>query len=289
MSARPVRTRGGLSEAGSWELAEAPPGPGLEGFVRHYVGFVESSPAPLRRRETPSANTVLIVNLGAPIEVGAPGRTTVTHTDSFVARMSELPATTVFHGTSAGVQVDFTPLGLRMFCDLAADEMPDPAVALDELIGADGRRLTEAIADAPDWRSRFDILDAEIARRFAAARPLTPSIAWAWEMLESSGGRAPIAELVERIGCSPRHLIGGFRRHVGVTPKVAARILRFDHAAGALRRGSDASLAATALRCGFHDQAHMTREFKDFAGITPAAYRAASLPGHLGVAAPPNG
>ncbi len=289
MPARPVRTRRGASEAGSWELAESPPGPGLEGLVRGYVGFVESSPAPLRRREAPSATTALIVNLGAPIEVGAPGRATVSLADSFIARMSELPATTVFQGTSSGVQVNFTPLGLRMFCDLAADEMPDPAVALNDLIGADGRRLTEAIGDAPGWGSRFDILDAEITRRFAVARPLTPSIAWAWEMLESSGGRAPIAGLVDRIGCSPRHLISGFRRHVGVTPKTAARILRFDHAAGVLRGGTDVSLAATALRCGFHDQAHMTREFRGFAGITPAAFRAASLPGHVGVAAPANG
>jgi AraC-like DNA-binding protein len=287
VSRRPTRVRRQHAPLGGWELAEAPPAPALAGLVRGYVGFVETSAIPLRRLEAPSGHPVLIVNFGAPLEVGAPGRPTMVHADSFVARLSDLPATTAFSGTSAGVQVNFTTLGLHLFCGLAMDELPDPAIALAEILGADGRLLTETLADAPDWEARFDVLDAAIERRFADARPTAAYVEWAWRALEASAGRVEIGWLSERIGCSHRHLIAGFRQHVGVAPKTAARILRFDNAARRVRDGNRAGLARIATECGYNDQAHMTREFRAFAGTTPAAYRGAALPGYLGIPAVP--
>jgi AraC-like DNA-binding protein len=280
---RRVRRRG--SEDGDWELAEAPPTAPLAGLVRRYVGFIETAEATLRRREPPSGTAVLIVNFGAPLEVGAPGRGSRSHAGSFVARISELPATTAFTGTSAGIQVDFTPLGLHLFCALPLDELPAPAVGLAELLGDDGRRLPEMLEAAPGWEARFELLDAVIARRVAAARPPTPSVAWAWRTLEARAGGVEIAALVERLGCSPRHLIAGFREQIGVPPKTAARILRFERAARAVRERPAESLARIAAGAGYHDQAHMTREFRSLAGVTPAAYRRASIPGYLGLPA----
>jgi AraC-like DNA-binding protein len=278
-----TRIRTGASEGGGWELAEAAPGPGLAGVVRGYVGFVETAKRTLRRREPPSATAVLIINFGVPLEVGAPGRPATAHRGSFVARLSRLPASTAFTGTSAGVQVDFTPLGLHLFCGLAVDELPEPAVDLTELLGEDGRRLTEMLEAARGWEARFELLDAAIAARIAAARPPTPSVEWAWRTLAASYGTVEIGALSDRIGCSPRHLIAGFRQQIGVTPKTAARILRFERASRSLRERPRDGLARIAAACGYHDQAHMTREFGSLAGITPAGYRRASIPGFLGL------
>lgn len=271
------------SEAGDWELVTAAPAPALRGLVRGYSGFVEESPRPLRRRELPTSTPVLIVNFGAPFEVGIPGGTASAHGESFVARVAPLPATTSFTGTSAGVQVDFTPLALHMFLGLAMGELPEPAVGLGELLGVAGRRLTEELEDAPDWEARFDLLDAAIARRLAAARAPRPSVEWAWRALETSGGRAEIGRLGERLGCSPRHLISGFREQIGVAPKTAARILRLERAAAMLRGGAQPSLARVASDCGYHDQAHMSREFRSLAMTTPAALAAAARPGFYGI------
>jgi transcriptional regulator GlxA family with amidase domain len=68
-----------------------------------------------------------------------------------------------------------------------------------------------------------------------------------------------------------------------VPPKTAARILRFERAAHLVRAARPASLARIASESGYHDQAHMMREFRVLAGITPAAYRVAALPGYLGI------
>lgn len=76
-----TRARRGQSDAGSRELVEGPPGAGLGGPVRGYVGFGETSPSPLRRREAPSGTAVVVVDFGARIEVGA-GGPTVVHAES---------------------------------------------------------------------------------------------------------------------------------------------------------------------------------------------------------------
>jgi AraC-like DNA-binding protein len=281
-----ARLATGIAEHGEWLMAGAPPAPELAGLVRGYTGFIERSEAPLRRLEPPSATAVLIVSFGAPFEVSAPGRPVTAHEESFIGRVSRLPATVEFVGTSAGIQVDFTPLGVQMFCGLPMDEVPDPAVRLDDLIGADGPVLTELLADAPDWDTRFDLLDAAILRRYARVPEPPTGIAWAWRMLEVSGGRTRVGALSERLGWTPRRLIDGFRAHVGVTPKTAGRILRFHRATGLLR-AADARMpiAWIASECGYTDQAHMTREFREFAERTPAAYRNAALPGYLGIPA----
>ena len=280
---RQTRIRRQSSEAGGWELAEAPPAPALAGLVRGYVGFVETATATLRRREPPSSTVVLIVNLGVPLEISAPDRPAATHADSFVARLSHLPATTAFTGTSSGIQVDFTPLGLHLFCGLPLDELPDPAAGLTEILGEEGRRLTEMLEAARGWEARFDVLDAVILRRVGAARPPTPSVEWAWRTLEATAGGVEIGTLSQRLGSSPRHLISGFRQQIGVTPKSAARILRFERASRLVRQRPVDSLARIAAGTGYTDQAHMTREFRSLAGITPAAYRRAAIPGFLGL------
>jgi AraC-like DNA-binding protein len=276
---RVVRSR---SEEGRWELADASPAPELRGLVAGDTGFVEKAER-LRRREAPRETVTVIVNFGVPLEIGAPGVSVKSHRASFVARLSSVPATTEFTGTSAGVQVDFSPLGAHMFFGLAMDELPEPVVSLEELLGAEGRRLTEALEAAAGWESRFEVLDAAIARRVAAARAPSPSVDWAWRTLQASAGGVEIGRLAERLGCSRRHLIAGFRQQVGVPPKTAARIIRFDRTARALRAGPGVGLARIATEFGYHDQSHMTREFSELAGMTPAAYTAAGLPGYLGV------
>lgn len=271
-----------FDSAGAWEMASAPPPPSLRGLVHEYVGFVETSATPLRRRETPSSLVTLIINLGTPLSVTPLGAEPTAHDSSFIARISSLPAVTEFVGTSAGIQVDMTPLGAHMLLDLAMDELPEPSANLDELLGLDAALLTEQLAGISAWEERFERLDRFILRRLEAARDPSPSVTWAWRALLTSGGRVEIGALTDRLGCSRRHLIAGFRDQVGVPPKTAAAIIRFARAASLLRRGGDVSLAEVAFASGYHDQSHMSRDFRRFGGTTPAVYAGAwhsSFPG----------
>ena len=95
----------------------------------------------------------------------------------------------------------------------------------------------------------------------------------AWTRIVNSGGLVPIRSLVDETGWSQKHLISQFREHIGLAPKMFARVMRFGSALDRLRRRDHASLTELALDCGYYDQAHLTRDFREFSGVTPGAYQ----------------
>lgn len=84
-------------------------------------------------------------------------------------------------------------------------------------------------------------------------------------------GAQPIDDLARRHDMSRRQLERDFRRCLGVSPAACARAVRFQRAVDAVSRG--VPLAHVAADFGYADQAHMTRTFRDLAGLTPRQVR----------------
>jgi AraC-like DNA-binding protein len=184
------------------------------------------------------------------------------------------------------VQLDLTPLGAHAVFGVAMHELAGRCVALEDLIGErPAAGLVERLAGAEGWRERFPILDGFVTERAAAARGPTPDAVWAWRRLEETGGRLTVEALARELGCSRRHLAARFREQVGLPPKTVARIVRFHRATRLLRTEGDARWAEIAHECGYSDQSHFNRDFRDLAGTSPSAFMASQLPGDVGVAA----
>ena len=96
--------------------------------------------------------------------------------------------------------------------------------------------------------------------------------------MSAAGGSVEIGELAADVGWSRRHLSEKFKAEVGLSPKVAARVLRFERARHLLSMPTRPGLAAVATACGYYDQAHFTREWSELAGCTPTKWIADELP-----------
>jgi len=83
-----------------------------------------------------------------------------------------------------------------------------------------------------------------------------------------------IENLAREVGWSRRHLAERFRREVGLAPKAAARVIRFERACDRLFVPGRPPLARVAAETGYVDQAHLSRDFRELAGIPATAWLA---------------
>lgn len=71
---------------------------------------------------------------------------------------------------------------------------------------------------------------------------------------------------------SQKHLNHQFRKIVGVSPKVLARIFKFQHALRRVNAGHNMNWAMVAQDCFYYDQSHFNHDFAAFAGFSPSTY-----------------
>ena len=107
--------------------------------------------------------------------------------------------------------------------------------------------------------------------------PSRPVSAAVRRMLGASSGRLSISALARESGWSVRQLERRFRSETGLSPRVLARIVRFQRVFRALGR-ERSDWVSVALDCGYSDQPHLIREFREFTGQTPGAFER-SAPG----------
>lgn len=100
----------------------------------------------------------------------------------------------------------------------------------------------------------------------------------AWRLVLGSGGTVPVTRLAAEVGWSRRHLAERFGQELGLSPKAAARIVRFERARHMLQRPDRGTMADVAAACGYFDQPHLNRDFVELAGCPPGEWLAEELP-----------
>jgi AraC-like DNA-binding protein len=264
------------------DTAVALPAPALRPYIGRYAGFFVTGMVPGVHSGLPSRHMHLIIGLGegrdAMIDVvrmpnarQLPGRF-----QALVSGLQDAPAMVRHHRTLHGMHVFFTPLGARAIFGASGPELACGVFDLSDLWGRASDRLVSRLKAARTWRERFAILDDEFGRALVPS-DAPRDVMWAWRRLLAVHGSMPIHGLAREVGWSRRHFGERFQAALGVRPKTAARIFRFERACRIIK-DERPGLAEAAAACGYHDQAHMTREWNVLAGCTPAAWIARELP-----------
>ncbi len=252
----------------------------LRPFIAGYGGFRREGFAPGSHLGLPSRHVTVIISLGRPIDIAAmpdPRQ----QAGAFMAFVGGLHATavTVRHdGNQYGLHLYATPLGVRTLFGLPAAALASSVVALRDVMGPRADELTERLRAAPSWEQRFGIVDDVFTPNVAAAASPAGDLAWAWRRLVASNGNVPVSQLADEAGSSRRHFGERFRAELGLTPKTAARVLRFERACTLLHHSERPSVAQVAAACGYYDQAHLAREWNAMAGCAPGAWIREELP-----------
>lgn len=164
------------------------------------------------------------------------------------------------------LQIRLEPTAAAALLGVSTD-LTGTVVALEDVWGREAARLEDRLRAATSWDERFAIAARTLRR--PPVRRIDPEVAHAWRRTLTSGGRLRVDGLAAEVGWSRKRLWSRFGSQLGTTPKRAARLVRFDHAAHLLAAGHPP--ATVASETGYADQSHLHRDTLAFANLTPAA------------------
>jgi AraC-like DNA-binding protein len=262
------------------EMVVGTPQTRLSSLVAGYTGYrIEGAPAGLHRG-LPSRHLTLIITLDGTVDFATmpdPAQPPASFT-TLIGGLHATPVVIRHNGDQHGIQLHLTPLGTRALLGLPAGELASTVIELGTLLGPVAGALLERVRSASTWTDRFLKLDQALTRVVRQRDGPAPELGWAWRRLAASHGRVEVATLAREVGWSRRYLDARFRHESGLTPKVAARVMRFELAQRLLRAPHRLGLAGVAVRAGFYDQAHLHREWRELAGCTPSRWLAEEFP-----------
>ncbi|MFF4183767.1 helix-turn-helix domain-containing protein [Streptomyces sp. NPDC001691] len=251
-----------------WEVALPHDGTSFSGV--RMAGFRDRVSAGLDKQVLPQPAVVVVIGLGdAPftVEGGSGGQSL----RSFAATLAPGPARIRGRRVEC-IEMRLSPPAAYALLGVSPSELGQSVVSLEDLWGRQEQRLREQLPEASTWQERLALVDALLVRRAARAPVMAPEVTAVWDHIVTRRGRVRIGELAASCGWSRKQLWSRFSAQIGLSPKRAAMLVRFDHAARALRAGHSAT--EVALACGYADQPHLHRDVLDFAGCTPGALAA---------------
>jgi AraC-like DNA-binding protein len=261
------------SELGSWTQLMWRPS-ALAGLVE-CVWLFDGTLSRRRERFYPTGELDLIVQLDEPFRI-VEGQPAAACPPSSLAGLIVAPLVIECPATRSRVLgVRLRPAGAFSLFGVPQHELTRATLDLHDLIGSEARRLAERLDEADSDKARLLLLGQWIAGRLAGRPSTDPCVAYAVSEIEHAGGKIPIADILSRIDASPKRFTSLFEEQVGVKPKLFSRIVRFRGLAAALRAGTD-SLRDMAVAHGYYDQSHMNADFREFAGMPPGQFLAAT-------------
>ena len=248
---------------------EISPRPPLNDFVECFWTLRDDGPSSsgAPERILPDGCVELILNFGERFSQHHDNRRELQPRHFLVGQMSG-PILISPNGAVQLLGIRFHPGGTSPFLRAPMNELTDQIAELGSLSSELERELLTVSEDLLSMRERTSAIESVLMARLLRDSFHSSAIRLAARIVESAG-RVSVDHLAAAAGISSRQLERRFLREIGIGPKLLGRILRFQQVFRAVDR-IDSAWASIAVECGYYDQAHLIRDFTQFAGQTPA-------------------
>lgn len=221
----------------------------------------------------PDGSPELILNLGDSFEYVAPDGTRILQPRAFLVGQITRSFTVQPTGAVDLIAVRFEAHGAALVCDDLAP-LTDTWSPIDALPPSGIAELAVALEREPTTTGRVQLTALWLERLVRERGHPDARVVAAVAAIRASRGAQNLESLADSLRLSPRTMQRLFARQVGISPKLLARIVRFQHVLHAWRANPQA-FARAAVDAGYFDQSHLVRDFRDFAGAPPAGLLAA--------------
>jgi AraC-like DNA-binding protein len=253
---------------------EVQPPPALADWVLSFWElFLPNLTTPARVRILPNACVDLVMYVSDPSQgegaaaiVAPPHRSYVVGSTlrSFIVRSI---------GWRHVIGASLRPAGVEPLLGMPAAVIGESVALLHDVIGRQADEIEDRVFSGPP-ATALRRLSETLQRWRGTLEAPDPLAHRAESLVRGSQGRQRIDALAGDLNISPRRLERHFLAHVGITPKLFSRLVRFDRAVRDLATRGTTSWTRFALAHGYTDQAHFINEFSEFAGVTPTELEA---------------
>ena len=249
------------------EYCERRPHPPLNNFVECFWTLESDAPSTQPERILPDGCVELILNFGAQFSQHDDGRLKLQPRSFLVGQMTG-PILISPTGPVQLLGIRFHPGGTLPYLRVPLHEITDEVVGLGGL----SNKLERELLQVTSIESSLEKKTAAV-ENFLIAQLLKGDQDFRLMRLAArivkTGGLVSVDRLASDAGVSSRQLERRFLREVGLGPKLLGRIIRFQQVFRAVEQ-SNSAWAGIAIECGYYDQAHLIRDFNQFARQTPA-------------------
>jgi AraC-like DNA-binding protein len=256
---------------------EIKPQPQLRRFVECFwtLASDESVPNASQTPILPDGCVELILNCGAPFEQTNENGERTRQPAYFLVGQMTRPVLIAPTGFVELIGIRFHPGGTMPFLKQPLHELTNRIIELGGLDSSLESELRDALKSSPALSGRINAIESCLTRRAAEGFTCDNRLLELAANAVRLSGRITIDRLANSAGISSRQLERRFLTEVGLGPKLFCRILRFQEVFRAVAENPP-GWAELALDCGYYDQAHLIRDFQEFAHQTPAVQLAQS-------------
>ena len=167
------------------------------------------------------------------------------------------------------VRVGFHPGGLYRLLGISMSEMIDASYDAADVFGNEMNEVNTKLQEAKTFDDIHIVIENFLLQKLSALKRALPFDRAMLELLRLNGN-VSIEQLASLSCLSLRQFERVSKDRIGLPPKLFARLVRFSRAYRIRENFSDLSWARIAHECGYFDQMHFIRDFKEFAGVAPS-------------------
>jgi AraC-like DNA-binding protein len=222
-------------------------------------------PIPARSEHT------LDFEFGGPIEIHTLGDGVIrtAETAALIGSQTHRRTQLLVRGNIESFTIFFQPAALNLLFGLPAIEITNADHEAAGVLGCSIVDLRQRLGNCDTFPERVQIAEEFVIRRSSTVPPVD-GIESAADAILRTHGTGRIDSLARDAGSSIRNLQRSFQQRVGVSPKLYARIVRFEAALRAKALSQHLSWTTLAHQFGYHDQMHMIHDFQQLSAETPS-------------------
>lgn len=169
--------------------------------------------------------------------------------------------------------VRFYPYGFANFITKPIQELADKETPLTSLFEENAiKQLEQKIIEAASTQARIDAVESFLLSKLTNQSIIDHIVKSTVDALSRTKGNESISSILKDDPSKRRNLERKFLKQVGISPKQLGRIIRLQAALKSILNNKGEKLTQIAYESEYYDQAHFTKDFKEFTGTNPKEY-----------------